>query len=160
MNQEQRAEYLVQTYADTILRLSYSYLKNTADAQDICQEVLLKTLLEAPSFENQSHEKAWILRVAANACKDILKSSWRKRICNIEICKEIPAPDAPSGMLMEEINKLSSKYRTVIYLYYYEGCTAEEIGMILSIRPNTVYSRLARARKILKDNLLDEENIK
>ena len=74
MNQNERAEYLAQTYADAILRLSYSYLKNTHDAQDICQSVFVKLLTEPREFDSPSHERAYVLRMAANACKDLLKS--------------------------------------------------------------------------------------
>ena len=73
MNQNERAEYLAQTYADAILRLSYSYLKNTHDAQDICQSVFVKLLTESREFDSPAHERAYVLRMAANACKDLLK---------------------------------------------------------------------------------------
>ena len=74
MNPTERAEYLVETYADAILRLSYTYLKNTHDAQDVCQTVFVKLLTEPRDFESPAHERAYVLRMAANACKDLLKS--------------------------------------------------------------------------------------
>ena len=74
MNTTERAEYLAETYADAILRLSYTYLKNTHDAQDICQTVFVKLLAEPGDFESPAHERAYVLRMAANACKDLLKS--------------------------------------------------------------------------------------
>ena len=92
MNQNERAERLVEAYADTILRLSYSYLKNTADAQDICQTVLIRLLAEERSFDSPEHEKAWVLRTAANACKDVLKSPWRKRTCGLTPAWRSPPP--------------------------------------------------------------------
>ena len=74
MNPTERAEYLAATYADAILRLSYTYLKNTHDAQDVCQTVFVKLLTEPRDFESPAHERAYVLRMAANACKDLLKS--------------------------------------------------------------------------------------
>ena len=74
MNPTERAEYLEETYADAILRLSYTYLKNTHDAQDVCQTVFVKLLTEPRDFESPAHERAYVLRMAANACKDLLKS--------------------------------------------------------------------------------------
>lgn len=156
MNQEERAHYLVETYADAILRLGYSYLKNTADAQDICQTVLLKLLTEDKTFENPQHERAWVLRVTANQCKDLLKSPWRKRICGLDACAEMPAPEEPSGLMLEAVNRLPDKYRMVIHLHYYEGYQAQEIGTILGLPANTVYTRLARARAQLKELLEGE----
>ena len=74
MNPTERAEYLAETYADAILRLSYTYLKNPHDAQDVCQPVFVKLLTEPRDFESPAHERAYVLRMAANACKDLLKS--------------------------------------------------------------------------------------
>ena len=74
MNPTERAEYLAETYADAILRLSYTYLKNTHDAQDVCQTVFVKLLTEPRDFESPAHERAYVLRMAADACKDLLKS--------------------------------------------------------------------------------------
>ena len=74
MNPTERAEYLAETYADAILRLSYTYLKNTHDAHDVCQTVFVKLLTEPRDFESPAHERAYVLRMAANACKDLLKS--------------------------------------------------------------------------------------
>ena len=74
MNPTERAEYLAETYADAILRLSYTYLKNTHDAQDVCQTVFVKLLTEPRDFESPAHARAYVLRMAANACKDLLKS--------------------------------------------------------------------------------------
>ena len=74
MNPTERAECLAETYADAILRLSYTYLKNTHDAQGVCQTVFVKLLTEPRDFESPAHERAYVLRMAANACKDLLKS--------------------------------------------------------------------------------------
>lgn len=88
-----QAEYLVYTYSDLILRLSYTYLKSTHDAEDICQTVFLKYLTAGQKFSDREHEKAWIIRTAVNACKDVFKSGWRTRTCNMEACTEVAAPE-------------------------------------------------------------------
>ena len=150
MDLNQRAEYLVNTYADAILRLSYTYLKNTHDAQDICQTVFLKLLAEPKEFESPAHERAYILRMAVNACKDILKSPWRKRRCELEACAQHPAPEAGDGSVLAAVNELPVHYRTVIYLFYYEGYQAAEIGQILGVPTATVHTRLSRGRAQLK----------
>ena len=146
----ERAEYLVETYADMILRLSYSYLKNREDARDICQNVLLKLLTDDRQFQNREHEKAFVLRVAINECKDLLKSPWRTRTCDIEACGELVSPQDPEGEVLEAVNALPEKYRVVIYLHYYEGYRAEEIAKLIGVSTNTVYTRLARGREKLK----------
>ena len=97
MQQDQRAEELVGRYADPILRLSYAYLKNTHDAQDVCQTVFVKLLTEPRDFESPEHEKAYVLRMAANACKDLLRSPWRKRVCGLDTVLE-PRPGGGGGL--------------------------------------------------------------
>lgn len=150
MNLTEQAERLANTYSDAILRLSYTYLKNTYDAQDICQNVFVKLLTEPREFDSPDHERAYVLRMAANACKDMLKSPWRKRRCSLDSCLEIPAPEESDGSVLEAVNQLPAPYRTVIYLFYYEGYKAEEIGRILGIPKATVHTRLARGREKLK----------
>ena len=150
MNTTNQAERLAETYADTILRLSYTYLKNTEDAQDICQTVFVKLLSRPRTFESPEHEKAYILRMTANACKDLLKTPWRTRSCSLDSILEVPAPEEPDHSLLAAVNTLPPHYRAVIYLHYYEGYTAEEIGRILGVPKATVHTRLVRGREKLK----------
>ena len=158
MDQTQRAEFLAETYADAILRLSYTYLKNTHDAQDVCQTVFVKLLTEPREFESPEHERAYILRMAANACNDMLKSPWRKRTCGLDTVLEVLAPEAADGSVLAAVNQLPPHYRAVIYLYYYEGYQASEIGGILGIPTATVHTRLARGRAKLKSLLGGMDN--
>lgn len=153
MNHIRQAEYLAEAYADVILRLSYTYLKNTQDAQDVCQTVFVKLLTEPRQFESPAHERAYILRMAANACKDILKSPWRRRTRPLEEGLQVPAPAAEDGSVLSAVNTLPPHYRAVIYLYYYEGYAAGEIGKILGVPTATVHTRLARGRARLKEIL-------
>lgn len=153
MDTNQQAERLAGAYADAILRLSYTYLKNTYDAQDVCQTVFVKLLTEPREFDSAEHERAYVLRMAANACKDLLKSPWRKRTCGLETVLEVPAPEAEDGSVLAAVNELPPNYRAVIYLFYYEGYQAAEIGKILGVPTATVHTRLARGRARLKDIL-------
>lgn len=153
MDYTKQAERLANTYADAILRLSYTYLKNTQDAQDVCQTVFVKLLTEPREFESGEHERAYILRMAANACKDLLKSPWHRRTCDLEACAQVAAPEAPDGSVLAAVNTLPSHYRAVIYLFYYEGYQAAEIGKILGIPTATVHTRLARGRARLRELL-------
>ena len=114
MDYKQQAERLTNTYADAILRLSYAYLKNTQDAQDVCQTVFVRLLTEPREFESGEHERAYILRMAANACKDLLKSPWRRRTCDLEACAQVPAPETSDGSVLAAVNQLPAHYRSVI----------------------------------------------
>ncbi|MBD9244309.1 MAG: sigma-70 family RNA polymerase sigma factor [Coriobacteriaceae bacterium] len=152
----QEAERLVNTYADLILRLSYTYLSHTYDAQDICQMVFLKLIERRPAFASSEHEKAWIIRTTINACKDHLKSHWHKTTVPIEAAQHVPAPAAEPGSILASVNLLPPKYRAVIYLHYYEGYTAPEIAQLLGRLPSTVSTQLRRGREQLK-TLLEKE---
>lgn len=144
------AERLVNAYSDLILRLSYTFLKSTDDAQDICQTVFLK-LLQAPrKFESGEHERAWIIRTAVNLCKDHLKSHWRRTTVELNAAAAVPAPQEEEGSLLAAVNLLPPQYRTVIYLYYYEGYGAKDIARILGEKPATVSTQLNRGRQKLR----------
>lgn len=156
MDDMEQAERLANTYADAILRLSYTYLKNTHDAQDICQTVFVKLLMEPREFKSPEHERAYILRMAANACKDLLKSHWHKTTVTLDAAAAVPAPQPEAGSLLEAVGRLPPPYRVVIYLYYYEGYSAKEIARLLGANPATISTRLRRGRAQLK-TLLEQE---
>ena len=125
MRSEQEVNRAVDRYADLIRRLCMIYLKNEADTEDIFQTVFLKYVLSSVSFENEEHEKAWFVRVTINACKDLLKSFFRSRTTSLEVLMELPAemPEEHREVL-DAVLSLPRKYREVIYLHYYEGCSA------------------------------------
>lgn len=153
MRNMQQAEYLAKKYANAIFRLSYTYLKNTHDAQDICQTIFVKLLTTPMEFENEQHEKAYILRMTANACKNVLRSPWHGKTCSLDVCADIPVPEPADNAVLAAVNALPARYRSVIYLHYYEGYQAIEIAEILGISTSAVYTRLNRARARLKKML-------
>lgn len=154
----QEAERLAETYADLILRLAYTYLNHTQDAQDICQTVFLKLWEKAPAFVSPDHERAWVIRTTANTCKDLLKSHWRKTTAPLEAAAAVPAPQPEEGSLLAAVNLLPPQYRAVIYLHYYEGYSAQEIARMLGKTPSAVASLLHRGRRRLK-TLLESEGL-
>lgn len=129
-------------------------MKNYADTEDIFQNVFLKYALCETVFENRAHEKAWIIRVTINECKDLLKSFFRDRTVPIDELPEISAvAEEDNREVLEAVLSLPAKYREAVYLHYYEGYTAPEIGKILGKNANTVYTLLTRAREMLKSRL-------
>ena len=141
---------IYQRNVDSVYRLCYSFMKNKADAEDLTQETFLKLLAEKPSFENERHEKAWLIVTASNLCKDSLKKWWRRqeRIEDqLELGYEQSFPD-PS--VANALLSLKPDYKTAVYLYYYEGYTTAEIADHLHCPEATIRSRLARARAQLR----------
>ena len=144
------AARLVETYSDRLLRLAYSILNSVPDAQDVCQEVLLKRLEYPGAFENEKHEQAWMVRVTVNACKNVRRSPWRTRTVGLDAVAEPAAFQPEEGGVLEEVQRLPAKYREVLVLYYYLGYDTNEIGEILGLRADAVRTRMSRARMKLK----------
>ena len=147
------AERLVYTYSDLILRLSYTYLKSTHDAEDICQTVFLKLLTGGPAFDSPAHEKAWIIRATANACKDVLRSAFRQRTVALEAAASAAAPEAPDSEVLEAVMALPENYREAVYLHYFEGYSIREIAALLGRSEAAVSAHLSRGRHKLRDVL-------
>ena len=145
----QQIENAVNTYSQSLLKIAYTYMKSTTDAEDIVQDAFIQYLRSAPEFENGEHEKAWLIRVTINLCKNSLKSSWRTK--RTELDENLPSSlNEDEGFLLSEVLKLPEKFRTVIHLHYYEGYAIKEIAEIIGQNPSTVGVWLKRGREQLK----------
>ena len=155
---EWEANRAIDRYADLVRRVCMIHLKNHADTEDIFQTVFLKYVTGTTEFESEEHEKAWFIRVTINACKDLLRSFFRSRTVSLDDLLEQPdqVPEDHREVL-EAVLALPDKYRDMVYLHYYEGYTAPEIGTILHKNPNTVYTLLTRARDELRKMLGGED---
>ena len=144
-----RAEKLLDAYGDLLLRYAYSYLHNMADAEEVLQDTLVQFLKTAPVFLNKAHEKAWLLRVAANLSKNRL--SYNKLRQTDELSEELTAEGREDlSFVWDAVKELPVQFREVIHLHYYEGYSTEEIAKILGRNPSTVRSDLRRGREKLK----------
>ncbi len=140
----------------TVYRVCYAYMKNPADTEDAVQETFFRMIRRQPHFENPEHEKAWLIRTASNICKNELKH-WRRTQADLDSHTDLPAPEnESSGDLMEAIKALPERYKTVIYLYYYEGYQTAEIAKMLKKPHSTIRNHLREARLLLKERLGDE----
>lgn len=159
MRGEREARRAIERYGDMVRRICTVELNNHADSEDVFQTVFLKYVLSAVSFENEEHEKAWLIRVSVNACRDVLRSAFRRRTVSLSALGDIPA-DVPEEHreVLGAVASLPEKYRVPVYLYYYEGYSAGEIGALLGKNPNTVYTLLSRARGLLREKLGGDED--
>lgn len=159
MRSEEEINTAIEQYADTVKRICIVHLKNHADTEDIFQTVFLKYALSSAVFENTEHEKAWFIRVTINACRDLLRSFFRSRTVPLDVLADQEAPSfADNREVLEAVLSLPAKYRDVVYLHYYEGYTAPQIGEILEKKTNTVYTLLTRAREQLRRLLGGDED--
>lgn len=154
MRSEQEVNRVIEKYADTVRRICMIHLKNYDDTEDIFQTVFLKYIQSSVVFESDAHEKAWLIRVAINACKDLLKSFFRSHTVPLEELIEHPSllPEDDREVI-EAVLSLPDKYKDVVYLHYYEGYTAPEMSQILGKNKNTIYTLLTRSRQLLREKL-------
>lgn len=141
-------------YQNMVYRTALHALGNSQDADDAVQEVFLRLFSCKGTFDGEEHLRRWLLRVTVNYCRDVLRSPWRKRRVSWEEVPETPVFDRPEqAALYREVMALPEKYRTVLNLFYYEELSAREIGELLGVETSTVTTRLARARRRLKERL-------
>ena len=141
---------------DRVYRLACFTCKNVTLAEDVFQDVFCKYMMKHPHFQSEDHEKAWFIRTTVNACKDVLKSKWqrdRQELENWDGAEEMQEEPEEYDALREAIGRLPDKYRTVIYLFYYEEYSVKEIGQILHKLESTVRTQLQRGREQLKEML-------
>lgn len=145
---ESEVRHILQTYGNMLYRTAYLLLGNPHDVQDALQEALLRYLEKTPAFVSQDHEKAWLLRVTTNCCRDCLRFRRRHSHADLEPLREcLPAQETRH---LQELYSLPAKWKTVLILHYFEGYSVKEIGEILGLSESAVKKRLQRAREALR----------
>lgn len=151
---------LYEKYATDVLRVSYFYLGDRQRAEDVCQDVFVRLMTHTPELE-EGREKAWLLKVALNRCRDLWRGAWIKRVVlGSPAFEMIPAPDEherrdEEEAMMVAIHQLPAAFREAILLYYYQGYGINEIAQMLDLPEGTISSRLSRARKKLEEILTE-----
>jgi len=145
-------ESIVAEYGDMLFRICLVMLCNEQDAQDAVQDTFCKYMEHAPVFRGVEHEKAWLIKVASNRCRDIYRGRMRHPTVNLEEISEYCEMPEQSGVLAELMG-LPVKLKEVIYLHYIEGYKTEEIAKMMGITSNAVKKRMQRGRKILRLSL-------
>lgn len=149
-----QAVALLDQHGESILRLAYSYLHNQSDAEDILQDTLIQYLSTSPTLDSPAHEKAWLLRVAGNLSKNLLRAQGYRQADQLE--ETLVAQEREDlSYVWEAVKALPIPYREAIHLFYYEGYSTAQIAQILGQKETTVRSRLKRGREKLKP-LLEE----
>lgn len=143
-------EEAVRTYSDMLYKICIVMLCNEQDAQDVIQETFCRYFEKAPVFTDTEHEKAWLIRVAANHCKDVMRFRFRHPQVPIDLLAESLVMEQEQQETLTELFELPVKQRTVIYLYYVEGYQMKEIAAILGISVQAVKKRMQRGREQLR----------
>lgn len=157
MNDIEGFSQLVARFKGTVFRVAYGYLRNRPDAEDVTQEVLLKLYRSSREFEDLDHVKRWLIRVTVNECTSLYRAL-RRRPENIDdYLDTLVAPTPRHAELLHQVLALPTRYRTVLYLYYYEGYATREVAELIGVPESTVRTRLARGRHRLKDALEESD---
>ncbi|TYQ15374.1 UNVERIFIED_CONTAM: RNA polymerase sigma-70 factor (ECF subfamily) [Acetivibrio alkalicellulosi] len=143
---------MMNKYADMVYRLAYVMVRNNSDAEDIFQEVFIKLFQSQTPFNDKEHIKAWLIKTTTNHCKNLFKGYWYKNRISIDQVV-IPVEDPEKKEIIQSVLGLPTKYREVIYLYYYMGFSTEELASILNTKASTIRTRLKRGRGLLKIDL-------
>lgn len=143
-------------YMDTIYRVAYSWTRNSHDANDVTQDVLIQLYKTDKEFESDFHIKNWLIRVTVNQCKMLFRSFWNKTEDLEAYADTLGYEDQSHLDLFYAVMKLDKKYRVPLLLFYYEGYATAEVSAILGIPEKTVSTRLSRAKAKLRDYLKEE----
>ena len=146
----------VEKYGTMLFRLCLTLVKDYDDAEDAVQDTYIKYLTKAPQFNDSEHEKAWLIRVATNICKNMIRFRKRNSSLCLEEIGEIGVSETDSG-IFEAIMSLPAKYKLVMDLHYIEGYTASEISTITGVNADAVRKRMQNGRKLLKKTLEEAE---
>ena len=114
----QEAETLVERWADTVLRVAYTWTGNPQDAQDVCQTVLLKLLTRPERFPDPNRQRAFVLRVTVNCCKDLKKSAWARRRVSLEAAADaaVTMPESGESPVLEAVLALPENKGKLAFL--------------------------------------------
>lgn len=154
----------IDTYSDLLYKLAWVRLKNEQDAQDVVQETFCQYYKSAPRFESREHEKAWFIRVTLNGCRKIWRSAWNRHVVLMPEQEQMDQRETEADYLarergdqvLQEVLKLSARYREVIHLFYYMQLSVKEIAAVTGSPESTVTSRLTRGREILRKRLKED----
>ena len=151
----ERAALLLERHGDSVLRCAYSYLHNMSDAEEVLQDTLVQYLRTSPELNDAQHERAWLLRVAANLSKNRLKYSAAHSAD--ELNEELTAEHREDlSFVWEAVKSLPVSCREAVHLFYYEGLSTAQIAHILGRSETAVRSALHRGREKLREILRED----
>lgn len=155
-------EQALSEYGPHVWRACALYFSCEDDAEDAYQETFLRyALADSTTFTSTEHKKAWLLRVATNISKDMLKSSARKTVpLEQELSDSLPdvsdvssQPGSFSSEVVSALRGIDDPPRTPLYLALCEGYSAPEIAHMTEAPVNTVYSWISRGKALLREAL-------
>lgn len=155
-SQEEDIERIVLKYSNMLFKICLVLLRNEHDAKDAVQDTFYQYIRKEIEFKNEDHEKAWLIRVATNICKNMLRFKFMHPKVDIEVLYDYSESEENSEIL-EDLILIPYKFKIVMILHYVEGYKVDEIAKIIGKTPSAVKMRLQKGRKLLKQEYLKEE---
>lgn len=149
--QTEEIKNMIEKYSGLVYKVAITRSRNIENAEDVFQEVFIKYSQKMPKFENEEHEKAWFIRVTINLTKNLHNQAWNRKTVPLE--ETIQFEEKEEENIFQIVSTLPQNYRTVVYLFYYEGYKIKEISKILKTREGTIKTWLSRARESLKEKI-------
>lgn len=146
----------VKVHSNMIFRIAFGWLKSIDDANDVLQDVMIQLYLTDKSFESEMHIKNWLSRVTINQCKKVFRAPWRRREDIDEYINTLSFEQPDYLDLFQAVMRLDKKYRVPLILFYYDGYSTKQISDLMNLPENTISTRLARARKQLREYLKED----
>lgn len=155
-SKEEDIERIVLKYSNMLFKICLVSLRNEHDAKDVVQDTFYQYIRKEIEFKNEDHEKAWLIRVATNICKNMLRFKFMHPKVDIEVLYDYSESEENSEIL-EDLILIPYKFKIVMILHYVEGYKVDEIAKIIGKTPSAVKMRLQKGRKLLKQEYLKEE---
>lgn len=163
MNREERLSRWIDDYSDAILRTCFLYLSDQTQAEDALQDTWIKAWRHMGEYERKGilNDKAWLMRIAINTCKDYRRTTWFRHIDNRKALDELPPRllqvEQEDHTLSLMVMELPDRYKQVVLLHYFQGLTQRETAEALGLTPSAVLRRLRSAEALLKQSLTGGE---
>ncbi len=151
-NNRKELERALNEFGDLIYRTSFIILGNQQDAEDVLQDTFIRYMEKSPVFKDYEHQKAWLLKVSHNLCKDLLRFKKRHTYVNIDEVEKSGSLSIGNEVIKYFIS-LPPKYKITLILFYVEGFQVSEISKIINISESAVKKRLQRGRNLIKVQL-------
>ena len=151
LNRDEDIRETIEKYADMVYRIALTRSGSRENAEDIFQDVFMKYSQKSPKFQNEEHKKAWIITVTINISKNFVNQAWNKKTVTLD--ENINFETKEESEVFSIVCELPDNYRTVIYLFYYEGYKTKEIALMLKTKEGTIKTWLSRARQALKEKM-------
>ncbi|MDF2567298.1 MAG: rpoD2 [Oscillospiraceae bacterium] len=145
-------------HVNTVYKVCFMFMKNIPDTEDAVQSTFIKLMEYKGAFTDDEHKKAWLIVTASNICRNHLRHWWRKTVDINTLIDDAGVKDAVVDETLRQVLELPPKYKTAVYLYYYEGYSTVEIAKMFQKKESTVRSHLHTGRKLLKINLEGEQD--